>query len=352
MNFLVEENVPLAPFCTIGLGGRARYFIRARSADHVRDAHAFARRENLSIFVLAGGSNTVFADAGFPGLVLHLSLFGVQEEDLGSSVRLTIGAGEPLDPLIERTVSAGWSGLECLSGIPGSVGATPIQNVGAYGRETSDMLESVLCLDHVTGREIRFTAAECGFGYRMSRFKSTDKGRYIVVSVTLLLEKKATGRVRYEELARELGASLESEFPIGLIRDTVIGLRRRKAMVVDPRDPDSRSVGSFFMNPIITRAEFEALEKSYLVKYPDQRVPSFPAGDEVKLPAAWLVEKSGFVRGLRHGGAGISAKHSLALVNYGGSTRDLVELSAKIQEGVKERFGIVLQREAVFAGFA
>lgn len=352
MNVIVEENVPLRQFCTIGLGGPARYFIRARSADHVREAHAFAAREKLPIFVLAGGSNTVFADEGFPGLVLHLSLFGIQEEDLGQKVRLTIGAGEPLDPLVERTISRGWSGLECLSGIPGSVGATPIQNVGAYGRETSDVLESVLCLDHATGNEIRFKADECSFAYRMSRFKGADRGRYIVLSVVLVLEKKNTARVRYEELARELGASMETEFPTGLIRETVLSLRRRKAMVVDTRDPDSRSVGSFFMNPVVSPAVFSALEKSYLAEHPGERVPSFRAGSDVKIPAAWLVEKSGFARGTRHGGAGISAKHSLALVNYGGTTRDLVELSQKIQQGVKERFGIDLEREAVFAGFA
>jgi UDP-N-acetylmuramate dehydrogenase len=319
--------VELAPLTTLRLGGPAGAFVEARSQDELVDA---ARDAAL---VLAGGSNVVVADAGVPGLVVLVATKGIERD----GARLTVAAGEDWDALVALCVAAGLQGFECLSGIPGSVGATPIQNVGAYGQEVAETVESVCVLDRATGRVEEMSAADCGFVYRGSVFKYHD--RRVVLAVTFVLrEAPVSGPLRYAELARALGVPIGGSAPLADVREAVLALRRRKGMVIDPADPDSVSAGSFFTNPILDAA-------------PDG-APAWPEPDgRVKTSAAWLIEQSGFHRGYGNGRVGISTKHTLALVNRGGgTTAELMALAHEIDAGVEERFGIALHPEPVLVG--
>ena len=353
----LRENVPLAPYTTLALGGPARYFVECASEAEVREALAHAGEHGLPVFVLGGGSNVVFADEGFPGLVLRVAIgrdqgiaFG---EGDGAAPEIRAGAGADWDTLVRGAVERGWTGVECLSGIPGTVGGTPIQNVGAYGQEVADSLVRVTCLDRATLERRTFTASECEFGYRDSRFKRRDRGRYVVLDVTLRLARDTPPPLRYPELrdavARVGGpGSLDAAAPadtVRLVRQTVLALRRAKSMVLDPADPNACSAGSFFMNPVLSAAAFAELERRWKAGGETGVIPSFPAGDAVKVPAAWLVEHSGFPKGYRRGGAGVSARHALALVNLGGTSADLLALAQAIQAGVQARFGIRLEYE-------
>jgi UDP-N-acetylmuramate dehydrogenase len=352
----LEENVCLAPHTTLGLGGPARYLAECTSEADVREALGYARKRALPLFVLGGGSNVVFADEGFPGLVLQVAVGrdnGIAFRDHGAAPEVEAGAGADWDTLVRGAVERGWTGVECLSGIPGTVGGTPIQNVGAYGQEVAETLERVSCLDRATLERRTFTAADCEFGYRDSRFKRRDRDRYVVLDVTLRLKRDAPPRVRYPELRDAIArtGSLDGAAPgdaVRLVRQTVLALRRAKSMVLDPADPNARSAGSFFMNPVLTRAAFAELERRWGSRGGGGgtgTIPSFPAGDAVKVPAAWLVEQAGFPKGYRRGGAGVSARHALALVNLGGTSAELLELADVIRAGVKERFGITLECE-------
>lgn len=341
----LREHVPLAPYTTLGLGGKARYFIECDSEEQVRAALAHAAERRLSVYVLGGGSNVVFLDSGFPGLVLRITIGGMELRD-GASPEVRAGAGVDWDTLVHGVVARGWTGVECLSGIPGTVGGTPIQNVGAYGQEIAETVMSVACLDRTTLERRTFTAGECAFGYRDSRFKRADRGRYVVLEVTLRLARERRPRIRYPELERavaELGG-LETVAPgeaVRLVRDAVLALRRRKSMVLDPADPNTRSAGSFFTNPVLSAAAFAELEQRW------ERIPSFPADGGVKVPAAWLVEQAGFPKGYRRRGSGaaISTSHALALVNLGGTSADLLELAEQVRAGVEQQFGIRLAYE-------
>jgi UDP-N-acetylmuramate dehydrogenase len=351
----IREQFPLAPLSTLGVGGPARYYARVTSEDEVREAVAWARARDLPLFVLGGGSNIVLSDEGHPGLVLHLATRGIVSRPAGDRVELTAEAGEPWDDLVGAAVTQGWAGVECLSGIPGLVGATPIQNVGAYGQEVGETVSSVEALDLRTGRVERLTSAQCGFAYRDSRFKSADKGRFIVLRVTYVLRPGGPPAVRYTELARSLEERALGAPSLAQVRETVIGLRRRKSMVLDPDDPNARSVGSFFTNPIVPAAVADDLETVLRrdgVLGEGEHPPRFPAGDgRVKLSAAWLIERSGLAKGYQRGKVGLSSRHTLAIVNRGGAAADdVVALAREVRARVHDRFGVTLVPEPVFVG--
>jgi UDP-N-acetylmuramate dehydrogenase len=348
----IREGVLLAPFTTLGLGGPARWFAECAGEAEIREALAWAREHGVPVHVLAGGSNTIVPDAGVDGLVLRVATRGVTYQETERDVTITAQAGEDWDALVAHAVERGWCGIECLSGIPGTVGATPIQNVGAYGQEIADVLELVTCLDRTTMERAVFPRAACGFGYRTSRFKAAETGRWIVLDVTLRLAKDERPVLRYGELRDAVGgeaglAALDADHAVQKVRTAVLALRRRKGMVIDPADPETRSVGSFFMNPVLSRAAFAELERRWASGGGDGAVPSHPAGDGVKIPAAWLVERAGFTRGTGRGRARVSRKHTLALVNDGGTTGELLALADEVTAAVEARFGVRLEREPV-----
>ena len=351
----LREGVPLARLTSLGIGGPARWFLEVASAERAAEGLDWAARRGVPLFVLGGGSNLVIADDGFPGLVLKVMVRGVEEEAAGERRLLRVGAGEEWDPLVASTVARGWGGLECLSGIPGSVGATPIQNVGAYGQEVAETVVGVEALSRESGRARRFTAAECGFAYRDSVFKGAERERWIILAVTYALRPGAPPAVRYPELAGRLEAEAEEgEADIARVRTAVLSLRRRKGMVLDPDDSDTRSDGSFFVNPVLPAARLDRfLELVASRGIAPEQVPRFPAPGGVKLSAAWLIERTGFAKGHRHGGVGISSKHALAIVNRGGGTAvEVVELARQIRRRVEDAFEIQLEPEPSFVGFA
>jgi UDP-N-acetylmuramate dehydrogenase len=351
--------VRLADYTTVGLGGPARGFVRASTEEELIEAVRAADASGEPVLILGGGSNLVVADEGFDGTVIQVATHGVRPGT--SPGALTVAAGEDWDAVVARTVAEGLVGLECLSGIPGLAGATPIQNVGAYGQEVSQTITRVRGYDRKTGEILDIPNDQCGFGYRTSRFRGTD--RFVVLSVTFGLAMRAREvQVRYAELAAALGVSPGDQVESIQARSAVIELRQRKGMVIDPSDPDTRSVGSFFVNPVLdadTMARVEAAARARCG--PDTRVPRFPAGDKagdragdglVKVPAAWLIERAGFGKGYSSGdGARISSKHTLALVNSGSaSTASLMALAREIRDGVRDTFGVCLAPEPVLVG--
>jgi UDP-N-acetylmuramate dehydrogenase len=337
---------PLAQLTTLRLGGPAGRLVQARTEAEaiavVRDADASGE----PVLVLAGGSNVVIADDGFPGTVVRLMTRGVAREDDVFEVQ----AGEPWDEFVRERVTEGFAGIECLAGIPGSVGATPIQNVGAYGQDVSETIVRVRVLDRVTGAVDELPGSACGFTYRSSAFKRTP-GRWLVLAVTFKLYPQPVSRpIRYPELARALGVAVGDVAPLGDVREAVLGLRRAKGMVIDPADPDSVSAGSFFTNPILSAPEFESLLSRV---GSEAGLPGFPEPDgRVKTSAAWLVERAGFGRGYgMPGPAAISTKHSLALTNRGGATTaEVLALAREVAAGVERTFGVRLVPEPVLVG--
>jgi UDP-N-acetylmuramate dehydrogenase len=260
------------------------------------------------------------------------------------AVTFHVAAGEQWDDVVAFAVAKRWAGIECLSGIPGLTGATPIQNVGAYGQEVSETIINVELIERDTGRVVTMTNRECGFGYRQSIFKNAAKDRYIVAGVTFRLNPGGAAAIRYPELQKYLDEHAIDPHDLLRVRDAVIAIRKRKGMVLDPSDPDTRSDGSFFMNPVLTPAQFE--------QFPAKDAPHFPSGDQIKLSAAWLIEHAGFHKGFIHGNVGLSSKHTLAIINRGGGTaREVLELVGMIQERVRETFGVEIQPEPNFIGF-
>jgi UDP-N-acetylmuramate dehydrogenase len=345
----IRPHVPLAPYTTLGLGGPARWFAECADEAEIRAALAWAEEHRQRTAVLGGGSNVVFADEGFPGLVLRVGVGGLELRDEPGPV-IVAGAGVDWDALVRAAVERGWTGVECLSGIPGTVGGTPIQNVGAYGQEVSRTIISVACLDRRTFERRVFRPGECGFGYRTSRFKRDDRDRYIVLEVAFRLERDAPPRLEYPELRDAVARAgpLEPLAPgeaVRRVRETVLALRRGKSMVLDPADPNTRSAGSFFMNPVISPSAFGEFEARWRDRGRNGRIPAFPADGGVKLSAAWLVEQAGFAKGYRRGGVGVSSRHSLALVNYGGTAAELLALAESIAGAVSEQFGVRLEME-------
>lgn len=344
----MQRGVPLAPLTSLQLGGPAEYFARVQRADDLPAFLDWAARRSLPLTLLGGGSNVVVADAGVPGLVLLLDLVGESIRRDRDCVELSVGAGEAWDPFVARSVERGWVGLECLSGIPGRVGATPIQNVGAYGQDVSGTLVSVDVYDRTRGVRTTLAHAECGFGYRTSRFKTRDEGRFIVLGATFRLQEGAEGCIAYPELARRFAAPGAPPPTPSAVRRAVLETRRDKSMLLDPTDENGRSCGSFFLNPELTRAELDALA-SRLPAPP----PAYPQPDgRSKVPAAWLIEQAGFRRGQRFGNVGISSRHALALVCHAGATaRELVEAAHRVRDGVERALGVVLTPEPRFFGF-
>jgi len=342
---VIRENVPLAPLTTLGVGGPARHFAEAHSEAEVIEAVEYARSGGLPLFVLGGGSNIVVADAGFPGLVLKIAITDLaQSRATNGRVSFTAGAGYDWDTLVERAVAANCAGLECLSGIPGTVGATPVQNVGAYGQEVSQTIEQVRALDLQSMQIRALRNAECGFGYRSSIFNTRERGRYIILSVTFALRPGGRPSLLYPDLQKWFAAV---EPTLAEVRAAVRDIRHRKAMLIVPGEEDARSVGSFFKNPVLPQALVDELSARAL------SLPTYPATDGFrKLSAAWLVEHAGFAKGCARGNAGISHKHALAIVNRGSATAaEILALRDEIQARVEEEFGIKLEPEPVFVGF-
>jgi UDP-N-acetylmuramate dehydrogenase len=350
-----ERDVPLGQFTTIGIGGPARFFFRAGSVDALRESLEWAAAGGIELFILGGGSNLLIADEGFDGLVIQIALDGVIVQSEDRYVMVKAAAGEPWDPFVARAVRNRWAGIESLSGIPGSVGATPIQNVGAYGQDVSETIVRVEALDRHFGTVRWFTNAECHFGYRRSLFKNETPNRYIILSVVFRLEVGGDAVVRYPELQRYLDDQGVVAGDLASVREAVLAIRRLKGMVLDAADPDTRSDGSFFMNPILQADAFiEFRRGAQSLVGSDARIPAFPAGDgSVKLSAAWLIEHAGFQKGFVHGNAGLSSKHTLAVINRGGATaREVLSLVRMIQRAVHQRFGIEIQPEPNFIGIS
>ena len=334
---------PLANHTTFRLGGPARRFVEATTEQQLIDTVADCDSRGEPVLVLGGGSNVLIADEGFDGTVVKVATRGVRAEAADcSGAQLEVAAGEVWDDLVARAVAAQWSGMETLSGIPGSVGAVPIQNVGAYGAEVATLIQRVRTWNRAEGAIRTFAAAECGFGYRDSRFKR-EKGRHLVLRVDFQLPLGELGQpVRYPELARALGVAVGQRAPASRVRETVLAIRRRKGMVLDANDHDTWSAGSFFTNPILTPGQAASLPAD---------APRFPAGEGVKTSAAWLIQHAGFPAGHGSGPARLSTRHVLALTNRGhAATADVLALAREIRDGVRERFGITLVPEVNLVG--
>ena len=347
---IVKDNVALAPLTTIGVGGPARYFAEASSERDIREAVDFVQSKQVPLFVLGGGSNLVVADTGFPGLVLKIGLRGIEESAARDQRLFQVGAGEDWDAFVAHAVSQNCAGIECLSGIPGTVGATPVQNVGAYGQEVADTIVMVYALDLTNGLVRELTPEQCGFAYRTSLFNTTERNRFIILGVRFALKPGGTSTVEYRDLKNHF-AGRSAPPSLQEVRDAVRQIRHTKAMLIVTGDEDARSAGSFFKNPIVTGAKFSDVEAIAISR--DVKVPSFPAEEgHVKVPAAWLVEQSGFAKGYTRGPVGISRRHALAIVNRGGAkATDVVALKDEIQRAVRDQFGIELKPEPVFVGF-
>jgi len=385
------EQVQLAECTTLRLGGPAARFVSAATEADLIEAVSAADADGEPVLVLGGGSNLVVSDAGFPGAVVRVASAGARFVAVDGAVDVTAAAGQDWDELVRQCLAEGLSGVECLSGIPGSAGATPIQNVGAYGQEVAETITAVRAYDRQAGQVVRLSPADLDFGYRTSMFKrqaaaaSADgqpraggasgggvaragadrgdgagrtvtaaTGRFIVLDVTFLLPASPlSAPVGYAELGRVLGVAEGDRVPVADARAAVLDLRRGKGMVLDDRDPDTRSAGSFFTNPIVPAAVFDALRERL---DPTVRIPHWPAGpDEAKLSAAWLIEHAGFSRGFRlagePAGARISTKHTLALTNPGGATTaSLIRLARTIRDGVRAEFGVELANEPTLVG--
>jgi UDP-N-acetylmuramate dehydrogenase len=353
---LLRENVPLAAFTTLGIGGPARWFVEATSEEEVVEASEWARNRGAKLFVLGGGSNLVIADAGFDGLVLHIGLRGVSlagSDALGRRI-YRAAAGEDWDKFVARSVVEHCAGIECLAGIPGTVGGTPVQNVGAYGQEVATVIACVRAYDLQERAFVELSAEECGFSYRKSRFNTVDRNRFIVTRVDFRLTPGGAPTLRYADVQRALEAEGLRRAPtLAEVAGMVRRIRRSKGMLLVEGDPDCRSAGSFFKNPVITDEAFEKIAAGA-----QDAPPRFPAGagaeyeGKAKIPAAWLIEQAGFKKGFALGAAGISSRHTLALVNRGSArAAEILGLAGKIRAAVEERFGIRLEMEPVLVGF-
>ncbi len=346
----IREHIPLAPFTTFRVGGPARYFCEAASEDVVREALRYARQNSLPLFVLGGGSNLVVSDAGWPGLVLKINIPGITQSAAGEQVIFRAGAGVDWDNFVAATVAENCAGVECLSGIPGTVGGTPIQNVGAYGQEVSQTIQSVRTIEVTSGGGREFSNAECGFGYRSSIFNGAERGKYIVTEVSFALKAGGAPKIAYADLKRYFDRTPSPT--LAQTREAVRAIRRSKAMLIVPGDADCRSAGSFFKNPIVSAQQFLAIQRT--AESRSLKAPNYPSSDghdTVKLAAAWLVEHSGFPKGYADGPVGISSRHTLAIVNRGDATaEDILRFQEKIQAAVKNTWGIELHPEPVMVG--
>jgi len=349
----LQENIPLAPLTTLGIGGLARFYVEATSRAEVEEALGWARAGDIPVFILGGGSNVLIADTGWPGLVLKIAIRGVAQhaasDSEGRSI-FAVGAGESWDRFVSDAVRAQCAGVECLSGIPGSVGATPVQNVGAYGQEVSDTIDSVEVFDRRDQQVRELCNEACGFAYRSSIFNTTERERFIILRVTFALTPGGAPHLEYADLKRHFEGR-ETRPDLAETREAVRHIRALKGMLIVPGDPDCRSAGSFFKNPVLSEQEHEELEKRASAR--GLSLSAYPAlARSKKVSAAWLVEKSGFSRGYVSGHAGISTRHALALVNRGeASAAEILALKDQIQQRVEEIWGVRLEPEPVMVGF-
>jgi UDP-N-acetylmuramate dehydrogenase len=336
-----REQVPLAPYTTFQIGGPARWFAEATSEDEILEAIDFARARSLPLFTLGGGSNLLVSDSGFPGLVLRIALKGIEQQN----EIYRVAAGEDWDSFVAHAVAQNYAGIECLAGIPGTVGGAPVQNVGAYGQEVSETIVAVRVLNLPTLQLADLSPEDCDFSYRRSIFNSTQRGRYIVTRVDYALKTDGSALVAYADLKKHFAGAAEPT--LNQVSAAVRNIRHQKGMLIVPGDPDCRSAGSFFKNPVISAGHY-----SQIVATQAGEVPSYPAGEgQVKLPAAWLVEQAGFRKGFAFGAAGISSRHTLALINReNAKAADILALRDRIIAAVEQRFSIPLEPEPVFLG--
>lgn len=350
----ILENIALAPMTTLEIGGKARFFVRADDEKTVIDAFEFAREHGFELFIIGGGSNVLIADEGFDGLVIQVAIKGIIfEQENARKMNVLAAAGEDWDSFVEICVDKNLQGVECLSGIPGFIGGTPIQNVGAYGQEVSESVTRVRCLDRKTGSIIELNNSECKFSYRKSIFNTTEKERFIVLSVKYTLNIDGEPNIIYADLRKQFDERIPS---LKETRNEVLAIRASKSMVIDSNDPNSKSAGSFFKNPIVSKTVFDEIQKKArklrLLKS-DQSLPCYRVDDEfTKIPAAWLIENSGFHKGYVNGNAGLSTKHTLAITNLGNAkASDVLRLKDEIQKTVNDQFGILLIPEPILVGF-
>ncbi len=343
----IAENIYLSAHTTFRVGGRARYLVEAEDEASVAEAFGWARTRALPVFVLGGGSNLLVADEGYPGLVLRIAIRGVEQE----GCRFEVGAGESWDELVSRTVEAGCAGMECLAGIPGSVGGTPVQNVGAYGQEVSETITSVRAFDRIEERFVELSWEACRFRYRASLFNTDEPGRYVVTRVSFELRLGGELTLRYADLQRYFAGGAERPSLIEVARAVRV-IRHAKGMVLSEGDPDTFSAGSYFKNPVVAIERLGEIAAAARVEL--DAVPRYPAETgQVKLSAAWLMERAGFGKGFQLGTAGLSTRHALAVTNRGGATcADILRLEEHIRDGVFGRFGVSLQREPVLLRLA
>ena len=344
----IQTEIALAPRCSLRVGGAARWFATASSPGALAAAHAWSVARGVPMVVLGGGTNVVVSDRGLDALVVAVQPRRLSLTEEGDRVTVIAGAGEPWDGVVAATVARGAAGLECLSGIPGLTGGTPIQNVGAYGQDVSGVLDYVSAFDTHTGDAVRIPAADCDFAYRSSRFKSRDAGRFVVCEVGFRLKKGRPTTV-YADVTAALARQGLTDPTVADVRGTVIAIRRRKAMVIDEADPDTRSVGSFFTNPVMAATDAERVASRA-----GAAPPAFSQADgRVKVPAAWLIERAGFAKGTRDGAVGLSSKHTLAIVTRDGATAaDVIRFAAGVARRVETLFGARLRPEPVLLGFA
>lgn len=356
-DFTLQENVPLAPLTTLRVGGPARFFVRVTTETALTAALAWAEAQAQPVFILGGGSNVVIADAGWPGLVLQIALKGICFAVINEAqTTANAGAGEVWDDFVAACVARDLAGVECLSGIPGLVGGTPVQNVGAYGQEVAETIVRVRVYDRQARAVRTLSRAECAFGYRSSLFNTIERERYIVLAVDFNLQRNGVAALRYADLQRHFAQRVTPP-TLAEVRAAVLRIRAAKSMVLAPDDPNARSAGSFFKNPIVSRADLAhitARANAGGILAGSEAVPHFAASaDEVKIPAAWLIERAGFAKGYRRGPVGLSTRHTLALVTAeGAQTADLLELMREIQNTVAAVWSVTLQPEPVFIGLA
>ncbi len=344
----LRESVPLAPLTSLRVGGPAAQLVAATTLEDLTEALRWARAHQRPVRVLGGGSNLVVADAGVDALVIHVGLRGLTARRTADAIELTVGAGEPWDELVAHTVREGWAGLECLSGIPGRVGASPIQNVGAYGREIGELVSRVTVLDRTTLETETLSARDCAFGYRDSAFKRDLRDRHVVVDVSFRLTPGGSPTLRYPELQRHFAALGTPDPTLAEAREGVLAVRRDKSMLEDPQDPNGRSCGSFFVNPIVSPTAFATVAARV-----EGEIPHYELADgRVKIPAAWLIERAGFAKGTTDGPVGLSTRHTLAIVAHAGAlAADVIRFAWRLRRGVATRFGVELVPEPEMWGF-
>jgi UDP-N-acetylmuramate dehydrogenase len=344
------QNVPLGPLTTLGVGGPSRWYGEIRSESELQQALSWADECRIKTLILGGGSNVVISDRGWDGLTLRIAIPGIDRHTENGQELFWVGAGENWDTFVAETVKADCAGVECLSGIPGTVGGTPVQNVGAYGQDVSETIVTVRAYRRETGEFEEFTNEECGFHYRTSRFNTTDRDQYIITSVTFALKSGVAPKIEYADLRKYFAARSESP-TLQETRDAVREIRRSKAMLIAHDDEDSRSAGSFFRNPVVDMVTYQRIAKQ--VESKGLVPPSYPAGEsKVKIPAAWLVEQSGIHKGFTLGRVGISRKHALAIINRGQATAaEVIALKERVQQQVRDVFGVELHPEPILIGF-